>query len=92
MARRPAETEPPTLLPLVTDEQCLPRADSVEIGDSIVRRATHTGIMVTAVALLAADAITKTEFSHIKNLGGDVAHHIGSIATEACRGLLKHLT
>lgn len=48
--------------------------------------------MVTAVALLAADAITKTEFSHIKNLGEDVAHHIGSIATEACRGLLKHLT
>ena len=47
--------------------------------------------MFAATGLLVADAITKGEIAHLKALGEDIVHHIGSVASDAYTEIQKHL-
>jgi hypothetical protein len=48
-------------------------------------------MMFAAMGLLAADAIAKGELVHLRALGEDIAHHIGSIASHAYEEIQEHL-
>ena len=82
--------EPPTLPPNPSDRS-KPIVTITEIPTTLARRAVHAGLMFAATGLLAADAITKGEIAHLKALGEDVVHHIGSVASDAYTEIQKHL-